>query len=89
MSWSDYQWIPPDRRLPTLADGKVIASGTKVAVLVLTVEMMLNGWEPEERGFHVAQASFDDDDEGKHRVVFWAPCPDAVPEGQAAQHAQA
>lgn len=73
MKWTDFEWIPVDRRLPTNEDGPPIASGTKVAVRVLTVDMMLNGKSPETRGFHLEAGAFDDDDDGRQRVMFWAP----------------
>lgn len=73
MKWTDFDWIPVDRSLPTPQDGPAIASGAKIAVRVLTVDMMLNGKDPEIRGFHLQARSFDDDDEGRQRVMFWAP----------------
>ena len=73
-TWTETEWIPVDRQLPTQGDGILVSMGAKVGVFVLTVDMILNGKNPEPRGFHLDAKSFDDDDSGKNRVMFWAPC---------------
>jgi len=77
--WTKVEWIPVERQLPEEADGPSIAGGMKVAVLVLTVDMVLNGLSPDARGFHMGAQAFDDDEkDGRQRVMFWAPCDNAT-----------
>lgn len=73
MGWTDYMWIPVERRLPGESDGPCVAEGAKIGVWVLTVGAMLSGKDPEPRGFHLAAQSFDDDDVGRAKVMFWSP----------------
>lgn len=74
-SWTETEWIPVERKLPTGEDGPPLLLGAKVGVFVLTVEMLINGTNPEARGFHLQAGLFDDDEaDGLQRVMFWAPC---------------
>lgn len=79
-TWSDRTWIPVERQLPSKEDGAPLCGGTKVAVDVLTVGMVMRGKPHETRGFHIEAGQFEDDDGGKDRVMFWAPCFDATDE---------
>ena len=72
--WSDVEWIPVSSAKPTRDHGRTYADGQKVIVRILTVGMILNGTEPELRGFHLGASVFEDDDEGANLVMFWAPC---------------
>lgn len=78
-SWTEIDWIPVERTLPTGSDGLPVLDGSKVAVYVLTVGMVINGRNPEARCFHVTARRFDDDEpDGLDRIMFWAPCWDTA-----------
>lgn len=73
--WTTTNWRPTPERLPTASDGVLFNDNVKVLVMVLTKRAILEGDEPEIRGFHLKAKVFDDD-EGIDTVMFWAPCRD-------------
>ena len=90
-TWTHIDWIPVARQLPTADDGLPLADGEKVAVWVLTLNMILNGPSVEAGAYHLRAKAFDDaEDVGGDRILFWAPCWEAAAiEGyEPVQHAQ-